>query len=154
MTDPLTKGGSEHDAHLGNNAQGSALSDGRKAGFLEKIRSAEGVLSLFPARHRACLRAVWLELCSFVARIGYARRNNWFRYGIGPDSLALEAYLPHAIRDRRRHVRIRGIRIILSIHPAPSPSDFHILLRTIDRLLPEEDQDMGGECPPCSDHRT
>jgi len=154
LSAPLTRGGSTPDAHLGNTAPESELFDGRRAGFLRRIRTAEGVLSLFPPRHRACLRTLWLELCSFVARIGYARKNNWFRYGIAPGSLALEACLPRAIRDRRRRVHIRGIQIMLSTHPAPSPSDFHILLRAIDRLSLGEDPDRGGEYPTCSAHKT
>ncbi len=140
-----TTGDSKPDGDQGNSGLELALSDAHREEGRRRSLFSRAAASLLPPHRLLGLRAVWREICSLPSRIAILRRNNWFRYGIPLESSSQLASPQSAIRGRFRRARIRGIRKALSIHPALTPLDFYVLLRTIDRDLFEEDQDTEGE---------
>ena len=140
-----TKDDSVRDADQCNSDPEPTLSDARMEANPGRKLFSRVAAGLFPSHRLLGLRAAWRELCSLPSRIAILQRNNWFRYGIPLESSSQLASPQSAIRHRFRRARIRGIRKALSIHPALTPLDLYILLRTIDRDLFEEDQEMAAE---------
>ena len=140
-----TKVETKRDERLDNICLESALSGAHTGADRQRRLFSRVGASLFPSHRLLGLHAVWRELCSLPSRIAILRRNNWFRFGISLESSSRQGNLPRATRDKFRRARIRGIRKLLSIHPAATPLDFYVLLRSIDRDLFEEDQGKAEE---------
>ena len=141
-----TKASPRCDADQHNSDQESALSDDRTATGHRRSWISKAVTNLFHSHLVSGLHITWQELCSLPSRIAIARRNNWFRYGTSPDWYVQGFPLTHSLHRKYRDARIRGIRIIHTIHPAATPVDFHILLNSIDLqclLLECQDREAG-----------
>lgn len=99
----------------------------------------------FPILGFVALRAMWLELCSLASSIASLRRNNWFHHEVSLDHFAEQECVPYPLQCKYRRVRIRGIQKALSIRPAATLVDFHILVSPIDLQSFLEGQDRATE---------
>jgi len=129
-----------------------ALGDARTVRFHEKSLVSKNVLGRAHPLYIQGLYVVWQEFCSLVWRIGVARKNNWYRYGISLEPASERRTLQASLRRKYRHARICGIRKLCSIHPAPSPSDLYILVHCIGPPLFQGDQEKAGVDFPCISH--
>jgi len=136
----LSPDGDQH-----NSDQESALLDDHKTEGHRRNLISKVARSFSRSRLVSGLRITWRELCSLPWRIAIARSNNWFRYGNSTDYYVQGLPLTHSMRRKYRDVRIRGIQIIRTIHPAATPVDFHILLNSIDLQILLECQDREAE---------
>jgi hypothetical protein len=122
-----------------------ALGDDRRLGSHEKIVASINILNPERLPWVQGLHVVWQEFCSLIWRIGVARKNNWYRYGISLEPSSERRTLQSSLRHKYRHARICGIRKLCSIHPAPSPADFYILVHSIGPPLFQEDDQEKAE---------
>lgn len=140
------------DAGLRSNGPELALSDGRKVKRRRRSLLSRAVTNLFRIRAdlRACSHIVWQELCSLVARIAIARKNNWYRSGTPFGSCIVARRLPRRLASKYRLARIRGIQLLRAIHPEATQVDVHILLTAIDPHLFQDylDTELGARGVP------
>jgi len=152
----ITKESEEYDAGLDRTRKGWAKFHEYMEGTHEKILALTGAISRSRLRQLQALYIVWRELCSLVWRIGIARKNNWFRYGISLDLPSQRRTVPATVRRKYRHVRILGIQRLYAIHPAASPSDLYMILHAIDPQSLPGVPDRATESPEnisCSRYR-
>lgn len=135
------------DAHRGRTAPELASTDVRMATNRENNWIAKAVKGLFRFPYRAGLRAIWLELYSLCSRIAFLRNNNWLRYGTWLRMPVQQVYRQRVPQDKYQQLRTRGIQIMLSNPPVPSPCEIYKFGFAID-LLWSEGYLNGVEEPP------
>ena len=114
-------------------------------GFGKDLKYRVRLLLVFP-------RALWLELCSFYSRIGILYKNNLPHCGIDLGAIYERDCNGYLRKNIETQSRILSTRKLLSIHPAASYTDFHLLslsLRLPKSLYQKTASELGGN----SDHR-
>ena len=130
-----TKANSKLDEDRRNSDLVLALSGDHREGDRRRNLFSRGVANHLPPHRLLDLRAMWRGLCSLSSRIAVSQRNNGSRFGICLESLSPLANGRCDPQHEFRCVHTRGSQKVGSTHPAPTPWDFYILARTIDRDL-------------------